>query len=99
MNPELIDAMMERVRSGWCKGSNARDKDGRMTHYASDKAVSWCLVGAWMLSSDSFDERHEVGVAICKHVDEPRMDSWNDHPDRTKDEVLAMLAEVRAAAA
>lgn len=69
---------------GWVKGEYV-NKDG------------YCLVGALSTSISKVAKKlgkypeHHWGMALEQFIQSPSWASWNDHADRTKEEVLAVL--------
>ncbi len=69
-------------RDGWCQG---RFRDGRRR----------CLVAALDDVSHGADiESAVVRFAVKEHTGERWFSDWNDAPERTADEVIALLRQV-----
>ena len=95
MNPAVIAGMMERISKGWCQGSSAEDADGRGVGASEDEAVAWCLWGALLAVGATDEDEVKVSGAIHRQVHRDMLD-WNDEPGRTQEDVLDMLAKVKA---
>jgi hypothetical protein len=86
----------------WTKDEAARDKDGDRVSESSDRAVSFCLVGAfWKCYPDGDDEtrRKLANVILEKHPDRalPHLMpsnviiDFNDNQNTTFEDVRAVL--------
>jgi hypothetical protein len=74
----------------WVKGAFARDVNGDQTPSRGTYAVCWCLTGACIaVTTDISSERHLLH-AIGKYT-EHRTISWNDAPERTFEDIHAIL--------
>ena len=78
---------------GWCQYVYARNSAGIPVRPDNDSACSFCIVGAM--------EAARVGTAaflkLGTHMRESGMAPtafWNDQPERTKAEVVALLKEL-----
>lgn len=104
---ELAERMLadayELVVSGWCQGAGAQDELGRAVEPSSAFARRWSAAGAieriWQRGVDDPDVALEAfgraNLALAAAVkDVPRR--WNDHPSRTRGEVLVALADARS---
>jgi hypothetical protein len=90
----------ELLEQGWCKGDLAHDKEGALVDVYCDKVYSVCLMGAcmraeWEASPSGvgwflLDELVAGGVEARGYADIAR---YNDAPERTKEEVLALMDE------
>lgn len=91
-----------KSEENWTKGEAARDKYGDRVSESSDRAVSFCLVGAfWKCYPDGDDEakRKLANVILEKHPDRAipcLMPSnviidFNDHDNTTFEEVRAVV--------
>ena len=81
----------------WTQHELARDADGDVTGPSKDNAVSWCTIGAIMRVART-DERADARARLAKTLERAGHDSditcWNDAPERTQTEVVAMLRRV-----
>ena len=79
----------------WCQEAYARDADGYSTHPLADKAVSWCPIGAITRVAEESDvqDYHEAQARLTTTVQRrhQNISHWNDDPNRTQSEVVAML--------
>ena len=70
----------------WTQGVCARNHNGHSVHTDSPEAVSWCLSGAEIKCYKIKDWR-----VLNKMVDAiGSITGWNDYPNRTHAEVLAL---------
>jgi hypothetical protein len=92
---------------GWSQGAQARDRTGAVVSAWSEEAHSWSLLGGLLAcwyrqqggSMDSefvghgFDARTlgDATAAIGHVTGTASIESWNDDPARTLDEVLATI--------
>lgn len=77
----------------WTQHYSFRKKDGRPTEAAS--ASCMCLLGAIWLSGGTVDGPETM--FLKNYLDQWPAD-WNDEPERTQDEVVAILHEAAAKA-
>ena len=90
---KFYNKVADLVEKGWTQGTSARTKSGARCDFQDTRAVSWCLSGAILavyygpLSVTSLTElRSYLGIGALAS-------RWNDHPDRTQEEVLKLLRE------
>jgi hypothetical protein len=80
------------AKKGWCQGALARTIAGGTVPTDSPGAASWCMVGAIEhCSNDALPLSIETNARrlIMSALDICSIPAWNDHPGRTKAEVLA----------
>lgn len=91
------------VAQGWAQGAEALDKNGCAVSHTAATAVAWCLDGAltrasrptsrnWILSY--WPARAAVKAFLAG---QNRLAGWNDDPERTQADVLALLDAAIAA--
>ncbi len=83
----------EYLEQGWCQGNYANTGGNP----ESGKAISWCLSGAaWKAFGYNDQRRLRFQDAIMELVGYS-FTTWNDDPDRTQEEVVAVakLAEIK----
>ena len=80
---KAIRALIAKPES-WTQGANARDADGYSVAATSNKAVCWCLSGAF-----SKESAHDTGARDALDLKPGKMIIFNDN--HTHAEVLAML--------
>lgn len=82
----------------WTQNEYAKTRTGRPCSVTSPRAVCWCLDGAlWHeTTAEGWDQAREAVIAV---LDSPPsfILVWNDDPDRTQAEVLALLDRAIAA--
>lgn len=96
---------LELVQKGWTQWYNARDEDGFQVSYISDKACSFCTLGATYagLARENISNPYttlkegEIMVAILK--EQPEMQgtfiaSWNDALDRKQEDVVQLFKNI-----
>ena len=75
----------------WTQGSSARDPSGKSWHVEYEHACCWCLWGAIrfcypnIYQAAQIEERVRQVLLIGSIVD------WNDAPERTYEEVMAVV--------
>ena len=107
MNDEILSLLLkgrERVKSGWAIENYAEDKYGNSVLSDNPIAVKWCPIGA--ISADNYRDKVKRNAmkVMCKFMDVEIMDiditgdlyseiiiTWNQNPDRTQEEVIAMF--------
>lgn len=82
----------------WTQGEYARDSDGDRVDALETYAVCWCGLGhikrtlnVWHDNSTAASYLLKAMKARCPRID--YFHEWNDHPDRTAEEVKAMFLE------
>jgi hypothetical protein len=86
--------------NAWCQGDIAKDAEGNRVPFATDpKACQWCLIGAicHVAKHAPDDEIAKVGAAISDD-EYLTIAGWNDAPERTQTEVVAVLRKAAAKA-
>jgi hypothetical protein len=89
----------------WTKGSDARDKDGKEVQVSDLRAKSFCLVGAVLrcyVEESSESTRAYDGQCAriydtlwaAPYFARNGIMGWNDAPERTQAEVVALLKEL-----
>ena len=86
------------VEEGWCQGHLHRNKDGDVT-YSGEQAARSCAAGAIARASDQLSG--DLGTlsnlgstarrGLRKQLGLISIPVWNDHPDRTADEVAEAM--------
>jgi hypothetical protein len=77
----------------WTKGHLATDDMGDSVGEYSPSACRWCLIGAVFKCYGNFAERDPIVAAINRKTG-PFPSQWNDAPERTHAEVLALCKEL-----
>lgn len=98
---EVLTAARAKIAQGWTQGACARDVDGDEVLQSSERATCWCASGAVyatcsgdrFAASDAFDSLERLvptrlGIA-----------GYNDAPERTHADVLALMDRAIAAEA
>lgn len=87
----------ELVNRGWTQGDYARDAAGHEVDPRDPEAVCWCAQGAiWKAGCTA--EFQAISV-LCTHINDTpgwyvdTVIAWNDHPDRTAEEVATTMRE------
>lgn len=78
----------------WTQGTPARDKEGDSTRARSPAAVSWCLFGH--IRRRLYPARCAVGTSSLLFG--RLASSWNDAPERTVTDVIALCEKVASCA-
>lgn len=82
----LIEAKRLLVEKGWCQNK------------FSNLEGNLCAMEAIVLASPSLDFRFYPFELMIRVINERWISDWNDHPDRTKEEVLAAFDKAIAMA-
>jgi len=82
----------------WTKGALARTREGRVADPQSDDAAAWCLLGALMKCyPETVVEclvepiADHLGIMLADSNRRFPLTQWNDHPDRTWDDVMHLV--------
>ena len=78
-----------RIAQGWCQRWWARDRLGLEVHSGSPEACYWCAAGAVNSTTNDFNVRGRAEAALNKVLGQD-VRIWNDQPERTQAEVLAL---------
>lgn len=88
----------EYIERGWTQGTFARGADGQQVLIHEARATCFCVLGAIIRAYPDPDGQERVFGKLCVHlglaVGQDSLSDWNDHPDRTRDEVLEALKAV-----
>ena len=76
-----------------CKGTFARDANGKPVSVYSPNAESLCVAGAIRLAYGHIGEISTVGSHVS-NLYSMTLVMWNDDPERTKQEVINLLKEL-----
>lgn len=83
----------------WTKGENARDGKGRVIEPTAQDACCWCINGILMrmyptdMGSKTENARCEAWDKLERRIG-GNVIHWQDAPERTHQEVLAVLKEL-----
>ncbi len=103
----ILEKARELVRRGWCQDASARNSAGRPVYSGHFGAVRFCMTGAVEKSSDFAPLSSPRTIAAKEYGDAINMlrmfipgsqfclslVTWNDCPERTQAEVLAVFDE------
>lgn len=84
----------------WTQGLYARDTEGRSASPHGETTVCWCLIGALIRTYNpmkklaSTPEAEEIERRIADEIHSVDIADWNDSPDRTHAEVLALCEKL-----
>jgi hypothetical protein len=85
-----VMALLDEPRK-WTKGAFARDANCNQTPSKGIYAACWCLTGACIaVTSDSSRERNLLH-AIGEYIEDVTIIVWNDAPERTFEDIHAIL--------
>lgn len=80
------------MRRGWCRGYFCVDADGRPSHYPdSGGPTHFSLVGAIRTAGEGRLVAEYALRTLRRLTSQHNLVDWNDHPLRTKADVLALL--------
>ena len=92
---EILDSAADLLseEGRWCQGAAALTKEGRFCRPEDPEAASWCALGAIRRVSDVdiFDPVPANALAFLRDQTSFYLPSWNDVPERTREEVVAAL--------
>ena len=96
---DILNAAADLIeRTGWTQGCSARDENDKKCGEEDPKAVCYCVYGAIAKSSQTLKYSKSLKLPFDILRDSAGITggiiSWNDHPDRTKEEVIAALRGV-----
>ena len=89
VNTKLRRALA-RIRKGWVQGKQASDAQGGEVGWNDPSAVRWCLA-----ASVDFDYQSELRLLrtlrLPDHSPTHTLVAWNEAPERTREQVIALL--------
>lgn len=77
----------ELIARGWTQEVSARDANGTPVAPTDDTATCWCTIGALMRAGGA-RAASALAAFLPRNTSIPR---WNDAPERTQAEVLALF--------
>jgi hypothetical protein len=95
----ILQRTAEHIATGWTQQADARTAEGEPTEPWAPDAASWSLLGALVaaLEEDPNDESAKLPALaraldeLAGLVDDDSLQAWNDRPDQTRENILAML--------
>jgi hypothetical protein len=97
---DILSTARKLIEAGWIQDTFAEDMFGNPVYSTDAAACRWCLSGALNKADDVYDRPGPLAVyafeAIKDEIGEHDIEAWNDAPDRTQDEVLALIDRVIA---
>ena len=96
-NVEALKEVCHLIENGWTQEEYARNKDGGATTTCSPHATCFCLAGACMRVDQKNKFEINTEQIISRYIRSKyqiHTTVWNDKPERTKEEVLALLDEI-----
>ena len=88
----VLKAAWALLRSGWCRGDFAVDADGvRMGFRRGQVATAWTLSAAISAAGSAGIESEYARQLLRRLLHEHDLVRWNNHPTRTKAQVLSLL--------
>jgi len=102
MTEELRKAFLDAaalVRKGWVQGMFAQDAEKMLVPSLSDRACAWCISGALnrVASGELRGEMERLCSEVALASGYEHIIHWNDDPERTQSEVVALLERLAAA--
>jgi hypothetical protein len=96
---ERLQGVQKVLSGGWVQGYLATDSTGKQVPPDSLVATCFCLSGAMIKCRQSMtDETHIFAIKGIKYYLRKQgycsLAQYNDHPGRTKEQVIAMLDQV-----
>lgn len=89
----------ELLKQGWCQGKWAEYPNGSKVLYRDlianppPTAYKWCVTGAVIVLVEPGGQRSHVLRRVHELTGCKSLLAWNDHPDRTKAEVVAVMEQ------
>ena len=90
VNRDLFLRVARRVERGWCQKHYSADANDEHTGMFADNAAKWCLFGALIRENAGLSETLLLYDMVGAEENRSLVE-WNDHPDRTKQEVIDLL--------
>lgn len=96
---KVVDALKSArnilvIKQNWAQGEMAKDVHGEAVTALDEKAVSWDLSGAIYIACKGEQAVYKSAFrAFRVAAGTDSISQWNDHPERTHEEVLAALDE------
>jgi hypothetical protein len=84
---QAIDQIINRIRRGWTKGANARNKDGESC--MSVNGVSWCVRGAMYVEDLDLDIVCKIVIRF-NTIHGTCLEAFNDAADNVEQVVEAL---------
>ena len=92
-NPDRAWKLLEQT--GWTQHVSARDDEGSSVCAHNPNACSFCTLGALERVYGHTDQSEPVYMKVLERVRGtqrvPMISSWNDNPNQTKENVIAVL--------
>lgn len=85
---ELLDSAEK-----WGQDRMAEAINGESVSPKSSSAYKWCMMGA-IVQCYPREDRHNIYERIHKELDMSYFPDWNDAPERTWEEVRALLVKL-----
>ena len=80
--------------TGWCQYTYAMDNDGHDTCWEDKNACAFCVVGAIYNCYGSGNKGLKIEEELSNFLNTSDITSWNDDPERTKDEIVQALKAI-----
>ena len=91
---EVYNKAADLVEKGWTQNAQAKTGGEAKCNFDDSCAVRWCLTGALMLAYYTLSSFGYSLTELRDYLGLGRSPSlWNDHPDRTQEEVVKLLRE------
>lgn len=82
----------------WTQGWFARNIRERPVSVNDEAACSFCTVGAIDKAYEDYNTNHEMRFKLEEYLYAKTgsfsISNWNDHPDRTKEDIIKVLKEL-----
>lgn len=95
MTSDLVETLKEAralIAQGWTQGCAARDAEGNDVNSVDISAVSFCIYGACRRASvGRRKESYKLSTNALRDAGMINLSTWNDAPDRTQADVLALF--------
>lgn len=94
---KVLVRVRETLSKGWIKGTFAKDAFGKSISYRHSDATQFCFAGAILkeldqpVCGDLIIESMTIRMGLERLLGIKCLVSWNDAPERTKEDVLEFL--------
>lgn len=100
----IVEGARPLIEAGWTQGAYARDAEGDIAYFSGREATCFCIVGALLRAQNAPLGKGDVSEVVnqihlrgfSRWTAPSAIHIWNDVPQRTKEDVLAVLDRTAA---